>query len=1458
MGIEFQTSTLLSKIDKLFSTSRTIVKEAILHAQFPSLIYSLDTLLTDQIQTCDYLHKLEVDRNQERPKQVAQAKNILHQKKKSLSELFKTLSTIGINYKTGLMEKTLGIEVTDMKITPFCLKTMLINSGHRKLDQNLIYLNENNDLYYYKAVFKLKLLFNVFLTPDPAIGPQDIERMKGFSIDLFLLVQNQRKLLGQFVRDLFELKSCMKQAVELKECLNNSDDSLDFVNLLTRKEKIINGVVAILSIFEQFKLVLKTIPNENHNTYSLIIKNTGMSLQSENIRNLLDKSNKILHETKEILNDINKKSSIFVSEYLLKNYEKRFNTVVESIKIITNNFVDSHNQYLPIISSLVDLVNSLEKSVDYKISESVNYDNYNSDFDNIIHSVLISMQNIYKKYSVAKEDFYKEQNGETNSNEVADLDDDKESHIENILESHLKLKISREIKNDIETLNLARINAKLEYILNEIKNSCNQTYVKRNFVYKLVGLVPILEQFYHLGEYYLVQQLGAHKVSSKMLSILLTVFIELGSKGFCVPPDLMQDEEGDKKQKDDGKGEGFGLEDGQGENDVSDRIESEDQLDDAKRPNDEKKNDNEEEGDCKEEKGIEMSDDFDAKMQDVDKKDNKDSDSDKSDNEEELDKQMGETEENAETLDEQIWGDDEKEDEEDADESKELNEEENGKGSDELSDKHDKMDSQKEESDQNGKEQEGLDAAQDDSKNKQKENKEINEMPDDPEMDDEQINPHHNDLEDPPEADEMNLDDNINMDNDEPADQNDADGDENPFDIDQMKDQMEVEETGAEDGDDDKHNDQSNEEEKNDENDSDFENPEFGNQEKEKDENEILENEENDIQTPGEVDENKDEGNEDDNKNEEEDDKKIQTEDFHESKDKPSKIENIQSMPETKNQSSSDQVEMQHEKNQKADDPMDEQDTGEEKDGVGQADNEESKTGHKGITDRKEQQTKEEVDQNKNKKEEKKQGSSNDDRTLSDMKNEKNKRLKTIDMMNEKENNDQTNGDSENDDDDVDDYQHIKDPKQTDKTTMDAASEEQSKQIQHKDDIEKNETENDENPDELMETEEINEPEQNQDKIDSIKTEETSKESSKKNKNEKTKEKCDVKEEIVIEGEKIATHTVPRSSETTSHTSSDIIMDMSTPVEPTTIETLELRRLYEKEVLSNRLIHPDPQNFDAWQQISNKMLPNARELCEQLRLILEPTKATRLKGDYRTGRRINMRKIIPYIASQFRKDKIWLRRTKAAQRDYKITIAIDDSKSMDHNQSKTLTLEAISLVSQALTLLESGKLNIISFGETPQIILNYHEQFDGPKLVKALNFDQNQSRIAELLDFTRISNCEDSNRGGGNLFENLLLVISDGRNIFSEGEQKVKNSVKLARLQRIFIVYVIIDNPENKHSILDIRVPIFSKDTNQMTIKSYLDTFPFPYYIIVRELGQLPLVLSDAMRQWFELVNSEQ
>ncbi len=42
-------------------------------------------------------------------------------------------------------------------------------------------------------------------------------------------------------------------------------------------------------------------------------------------------------------------------------------------------------------------------------------------------------------------------------------------------------------------------------------------------------------------------------------------------------------------------------------------------------------------------------------------------------------------------------------------------------------------------------------------------------------------------------------------------------------------------------------------------------------------------------------------------------------------------------------------------------------------------------------------------------------------------------------------------------------------------------------------------------------------------------------------------------------------------------------------------------------------------------------------LSEELKSVLEATKIASFRGDFKSGKRLNMKKIIPYIASNFRK-----------------------------------------------------------------------------------------------------------------------------------------------------------------------------------------------------------------------------
>ena len=83
-----------------------------------------------------------------------------------------------------------------------------------------------------------------------------------------------------------------------------------------------------------------------------------------------------------------------------------------------------------------------------------------------------------------------------------------------------------------------------------------------------------------------------------------------------------------------------------------------------------------------------------------------------------------------------------------------------------------------------------------------------------------------------------------------------------------------------------------------------------------------------------------------------------------------------------------------------------------------------------------------------------------------------------------------------------------------------------------------------------------------------------------------------------------------------------------------------------------------------WNELNTGLQDGAYYLSEELRNIFKPTKIAGMKGDYRTGKRLNMRKVISYVASNYRKDKIWLRRAEPTQKDYQINLAIDDSLSM--------------------------------------------------------------------------------------------------------------------------------------------------------------------------------------------------
>ncbi|KAF2725998.1 P-loop containing nucleoside triphosphate hydrolase protein [Polychaeton citri CBS 116435] len=304
--------------------------------------------------------------------------------------------------------------------------------------------------------------------------------------------------------------------------------------------------------------------------------------------------------------------------------------------------------------------------------------------------------------------------------------------------------------------------------------------------------------------------------------------------------------------------------------------------------------------------------------------------------------------------------------------------------------------------------------------------------------------------------------------------------------------------------------------------------------------------------------------------------------------------------------------------------------------------------------------------------------------------------------------------------------------------------------------------------------------------------------------------------------------------------------------------------------------------MDGARQLWSQHEANTRNLAliltEHLRLILHPTQATKMRGDFRTGKRLNIKRVIPYIASSFRRDKIWMRRSVPSKRSYQIMLAIDDSKSMSESESQNVAFDTLALVAKSLSMLEVGELCVVGFGDEVTVAQDFNTTFStetGAAVFKHFKFDQTKTNVrrllAESIELFRTARLRAA--GAASELWQLQLIISDG---VCEDHSSIRQLVRQANEERIMIVFVIVDsmsqlqNPSSdavsgpssmpRQSILDLQTAEFTKDAEgemQLNMVKYLDTFPFNYYLIVRDVQELPGVLAGALKQWFaEVVES--
>nr|CAD7437869.1 unnamed protein product [Timema bartmani] len=903
-----------------------------------------------------------------------------------------------------------------------------------------------------------------------------------------------------------------------------------------------------------------------------------------------------------------------------------------------------------------------------------------------------------------------------------------------------------------------------------------------------INLLLNLEHYVSSCQFDVMLQIGYFKVLSRLMSVLLVIFIDFITKGFRIPPELA-DEEG-KEGKATG---GMGFGDGEGETDMSKDIVSQDQLEEAL-PNTDEPQEKEEKPCEEEEDGIDMSEDFGGLAQDTGGKGSNDEDSDDMpEDDEDVDKEMGPTSPDANELDKKVGSD---------------SEEGEGEDGEDGAHKSGEKTSEPEMAGKSGKQPEEQQELSEESPT-EKEN-----MDEEIQGEDDQVDQTYGQAFPELEIEPLDLSDEMDLDGNDQQEENGAE--ENNFDIDKMK-ELEPEEGGPEEA-------------------KDIE-PKTA--------------DESDAMSTSDIGEEK--GKDDEMSHDEDDAPEMDSAPVeHQQDDQEDQLHTEETPVDhgiSKNPSEEKVSEVVDKDTKSAgqDGSQDEcQEGGENDHGVGQAQVKESEMGHHQEQSSWNQGGTHDKAQDYRNQSRRSPWHDKQDRALGDSSQPLLKRLKTVDISVKNT----EDSDEEANQNDYDLYQHVKDTiKTSDNQTLDSATKEEvDKQLFNQEPTK----EQDENMTLNLDAKEINEeneiaPPQPDDKVPSDgPAKKRPKTSMLKSGEDRLETRLNMQEE---EGDIVPTLGVARPQENIFVDNSANI-DRLDPLEDFTPNQRTLEQIFaeRKEALSSE------EALSTWKTFLEKTLSQAQDLSEQLRIVLHPTQASGFKGDYRTGRRINMRKIIPYIASEFRKDKIWLRRTKLTKRDYQIILAVDDSLSMSDVQAKERTLEYLALVTQAFGLLEVGDVGVVCYGIDTRILHALGQPFthqSGASLIQNLSFTQAKTNVSQMVDFVTSVFQSNTMKSSSSTKAQLLLIVSDGRNINSEGPGKLERALTRSHDANIFTLYIILDDQES--SILDIERTTFENSAVPLRTK-YMEKFPFHYYIILNDTRSLSTVMADALKQFLELM----
>ena len=183
-------------------------------------------------------------------------------------------------------------------------------------------------------------------------------------------------------------------------------------------------------------------------------------------------------------------------------------------------------------------------------------------------------------------------------------------------------------------------------------------------------------------------------------------------------------------------------------------------------------------------------------------------------------------------------------------------------------------------------------------------------------------------------------------------------------------------------------------------------------------------------------------------------------------------------------------------------------------------------------------------------------------------------------------------------------------------------------------------------------------------------------------------------------------------------------------------------------------------------------------------------------------------------------------------------------------------------------MLEAGEIGVVGFGADVFVAHELGIPFtagSGEEVMQRFGFQQEKTDVfalvAKSIELFREARLK-AHGSASDLWQ-LQFIISDGT---FDRHDDIRRLLMQAHEERIMFVFLVLDAPigsntggdgkgsgeavvKAEQSILDMMSVEFVD--GKVVKRKYIETFPFRYFLVVRDVQDLPGVLAQALRQWF-------